>query len=124
MTSEKMKPKATGRAASRSLGQVEWHGGDDDPLVRDERRAQACGDAVVKDPLPALGDHDLGHDERERHVRALTVQRGDVIGQRRNGCAIWGDEHLQRQATVLSLPRMSGSVAQNALFRSPFIHRQ
>jgi hypothetical protein len=53
---------------------MEWHGGDDDSLVGDQRCAQACGDSVVKDPLPGLGDDDLGHDERERHVRALAVQ--------------------------------------------------
>jgi hypothetical protein len=72
--------------------------------MSDERCAQACADAVVKDPLPALGDHDLGHYERECHVRALAVQRSDVVGQRRNCRAIGGDEDLERQVVTPRLP--------------------
>src|ERR1700729_1823216 len=85
--------------------QVKWDRGNDDALVGDERSAQACGGAVMQDPLPVLGNDDLGHDEREDHVGALAVQCSYVVGQRRDGGAVWGHDNLERQMLAPRMPR-------------------
>ena len=51
------------------------------------------------------GDDDLGHDQGEGQLRALAVQRGDVVGQRRDRRAVGGDDDLERQVVAPRLPR-------------------